>query len=196
MTSWAHWQRFTRTQRAPGWLSRRARRSVSARGGERLVRGRPQYMTMSGRAHASASQPNTRARIATDNRAPAVGACPASGLRCEWRWAETDWAQLGFPFFFYFLFFVISFPFHFQIPICNSKLIQLQISSAQANTNVIMTSTIFNIIIHYFPCYLLREGINSFIKSPLSCFLFYFHLYFEVPSLNYDSLLKCIPTYS
>jgi hypothetical protein len=38
--------------------------------------------------------------------------------------------------------------------------------------------------------------IIEFELNPLSYFLFYFHLYFEVPSLNYDSLLKYFTTYS
>jgi hypothetical protein len=39
------------------------------------------------------------------------------------------------------------------------------------------------------------EEITSSIKS-LSYFLFYSHLYFEVPSLNYDSLLTCFTIYN
>jgi hypothetical protein len=37
-----------------------------------------------------------------------------------------------------------------------------------------------NIIIYYFLCYLFKEGINSFIKSPFLIFYFIFILYFEV----------------
>jgi hypothetical protein len=39
------------------------------------------------------------------------------------------------------------------------------------------------------------EGVNGFIKNSLPYFLFDFHLYFEVPSLTYDSLLKCFTTF-
>jgi hypothetical protein len=47
LTIRAHWQRFTRTRRAPGWLVRRPRRSVCARGGERLSGG-PEASTRAG----------------------------------------------------------------------------------------------------------------------------------------------------
>jgi hypothetical protein len=48
-----------------------------------------------------------------------------------------------------------------QTPILN-----FNFPSVKVNTNVIIKSTICNIIIYSFPCYLFMEGINSFIKSP------------------------------
>jgi hypothetical protein len=48
-----------------------------------------------------------------------------------------------------------------QTPILNFKF-----PSVKVNTNVIITSTIYNIIIYSSPCYLFMEEINSSIKSP------------------------------
>jgi fatty acid desaturase len=115
------------------------------------------------------------ARDVSDTRARKVGS-----VVDESKVGRNRLGPVRFPLF-YFLFFVISFPFHFQIPISNSKFIKLQIYSAQANTNVNMTSTIFNIIIHYFPCYLFREGVNSFIKSP-PFLIFYFIFFYTLRS--------------
>jgi hypothetical protein len=50
--------------------------------------------------------------------------------------------------------------------------------------------SIFQIFLNFNLCFI-PNPIIEFELNPLSYFLFYFHLYFEVPSLNYDSLLKC-----
>jgi hypothetical protein len=50
--------------------------------------------------------------------------------------------------------------------------------SVKIKTKVNITSTIFNIIIYYFPCYLFRGGINGFIKIPF--LIFYLMFLFKI----------------
>ena len=79
-----------------------------------------------------------------------------------------------FPFYFSLLFQGSRFRFNL-----NSKL-PIQISNfprVEINTTENITSTIFNFIIYYFPCYLFVGGIYGFINCFLSHCLFYIFIY-------------------
>jgi hypothetical protein len=58
---------------------------------------------------------------------------------------------------------------------------------------VIITSTVYNVSIYSFPCYLFMEGINSFIKIPFLIFYFYIFIKFGgliSRFLNYHKLIS------
>jgi hypothetical protein len=51
------------------------------------------------------------------------------------------------------------------------------------NTNVNITSTVSNIIIYYFLCYLFMGGINGLIKIPF--LIFYFYVFIKIEGIIY-----------
>jgi hypothetical protein len=85
-------------------------------------------------------------------------------------WAEWDSGPEGvFPFYFIRFFYSL---FHVQDFYSNlNSCLNFKFPSVQINTNVRITSIVYNVIIYSFPCYLLMGGINGFIKIlfPIFC---------------------------
>jgi hypothetical protein len=82
----------------------------------------------------------------------------------------------------------LIFSFYFRVLPPNSIPIS-NLPSVRINTNINMTSTIFNIIIYYFPYYLFMGGINGFIKIPSLIFLIPFLFLNSIFSLKLVSYM-------
>jgi hypothetical protein len=72
------------------------------------------------------------------------------------------------------LFSLFSFLHSNQIQI-QTLILNFKFLSVKVNTNMIITSTVYNIFIYYFPCYLFMEATNSFIKSPFLFSISFIH---------------------